>query len=269
MDPVTIGRLLDCIEVFSAKAGISNTQFRRSLDITVKRRDEFLRLLKNIQMIEIVGSDIVTTQNLGRFLEAWKSADLVKMNECARVYRPYRNFLSFLENEKVLSIPYNEDKDDLKNQKKAMTARLKQQVKLNFAAFTIFQGWALALGCAHRSFQELFWGGNSPPYVEFETELRRNYERLRLPSGYAELGVVADEVSKNLFISIPKFEKLFQVFYERNRESIVTSSAVQKFASRSYQLKILNKRGDSERFRSWTVDDGIVTRWGNIKLIRM
>jgi len=269
MDPVTISRLLDSIEAFVYKNQMSKLEFQHHLRLTPRRCGELLRTLSEMQLVALEDEMAKATKNFTLLVECWERADLSCINTIFKEYSPYARFLKYLEEVQVIKLPHGDSIEEVKANKTELSKQLKKNVGLNFVAFDNLQSWAIALGVAHRSENSIVWGGNQSSRIRFREALLEKYEELRGATGYAQVGLLADEICVKLRMSIPTFREYFRRFYEDNWQSILTSGAVEWAPSRRYVLRFLSKLGSPLRFWTWSVEDGFDVRKDNVKLIKV
>ena len=155
------------------------------------------------------------TEDFHKFIRAWNFGDhLLPMNQGLKNYPPYARFLRCLERERGIKIPQRQDKEARRN----LGCDLKQKYDITFVAFDTFRAWAVSVGHAYRSpFEEtLYWGGEwdeERPSLEcFKTACRESYCQTEKTSCYANLGILAHIVCKELSISFQAFEMKMNEF---------------------------------------------------------
>lgn len=227
MDPITINKLLsvaDSIETQRTESQLSLDTFYKIVESQgqikhpVRRGRDILRVFEASRWItrSQQNQDILClTENFHNFIRAWNSGDhLLPMNQGLKNYPPYSRFLNCLEHEREIEIPQRQNKEARRN----LGHRLKQKYNITFVAFDTFWRWAVSVGHAYRSpFEEvIYWGGEWDEkrslLERFKTVCRESYCQTEKTSGYANLGILAHTVCKELSISFQAFEMKMNEF---------------------------------------------------------
>lgn len=227
MDPITINKLLsvaDAIETHRVESRLSLNTFHRIIESQgnikhlARRVRDILRVFEASNWLVQSKQDqdiLCLTEDFHNFIRAWNSGDhLLPMNQGLKNYPPYARFLNCLEHEREIEIPQRQDKEARRN----LGHRLKQKYNITFVALDTFWRWAVSVGHAYRSpFEEvIYWGGEwdeeMPLLERFKTVCRESYCQTEKTSGYANLGILAHTVCKELSISFQAFEMKMNEF---------------------------------------------------------
>lgn len=252
MDPITINKLLsvaDAIETHRVESQLSLNAFHRIIEsqgnikhLTRRVRD-ILRVFETSNWLvqsEQNRDMLCLTEDFHNFIRAWNSGDyLLPMNQGLKNYPPYARFLHCLESEKKIEFPQRQDKEG----RMSLGHRLKQRYNITFVAFDTFWTWAVSVGHAYRSpFEEiLYWGGEwdekRPSLERFKTVCRESYCQTEKTSCYANLGILAHIVCKELSISFQAFEMKMNEFVKTYpREIRLAPATIRREVSGNLQI---------------------------------
>lgn len=240
MDPITINKLLsvaDSIETQRTESQLSLGTFHKIVESQgqikhpARRGRDILRVFEASHWLARSEQDqnmLCLTKDFHKFIRAWNSGDhLLPMNQGLKNYPPYARFLNCLECEKKIEIPQRQNKES----RRILGHKLKQKYDITFVAFDTFRVWAVSVGHAYRSpFEEtLYWGGEwdeKRPSLEcFKTVCRESYCQTEKTSCYANLGILAHIVCKELSISFQAFEMKINEFVKTDSGEIKLAPA--------------------------------------------
>lgn len=140
---------------------------------------------------------------------------------------------------------------------------------LNLNSFDTLTRMAARLGGVYIIQDHIYFSENQPGQEEFERILLEEYAHLRIHSGYANMGEIADSVCRKLGISMLDFDKYFKTFYDANYDRLRTSSSVMLKPEISKEIIFLQKRGAWPRFDRRRLVDGVNVYYVNIKSLKV
>lgn len=271
MDPITINKFLsvaDSIETQRTESQLSLDTFYKivasqgQIKHLPRRVRDILRVFEASRWATRKNQNLLClTEDFHKFISAWNSGDhLLPMNQGLKNYPPYARFLNCLEHEREIEIPQRQDKEARRN----LGHRLKQKYNITFVALDTFWRWAVSVGHAYRSpFEEvIYWGGEwdeeRPLLERFKTVCRESYCQTEKTSGYANLGILAHTVCKELSISFQAFEMKMNEFVKTYLGEIrLAPATIRREVSGNLQITSIRPRKEilSERLSTELLQD--------------
>lgn len=293
--PVQWNTLLGAIDLIAGKDKADTSLFERYMGVSAEQSQEIARVLCNIGLVKRSGFELTVQPLLEEFVKNWEQGDLLGLSQLLQKgYLPYQRFIEFVKENSPVEIPKrSEDETFIQiQQEQALTQPLKpsrgrprrqrsftQQEEvlaqalepygLNLASFEMLTRFASRLGAVYVSHDYVHFAENRPSQEKFEEVLLEEYDRLKIPEGYASMGEVADAVCRKLGISMLTFDEYFKRFYDTNYSRIRTSSAVMLAPETPREMVFLQKRGSPTRFDRRQLVDGVNVYQTNIKAFKV
>ncbi len=285
MDPVLLTPLFDTIDLLATKqTAITLRDLNIKRKTSIKRFGEIGRILESFKVAHRDGLVLIPDNDLDIFVSKWELGDLNFLERVFENYKPYTDFMRFLQLHHFIRIPTSRDKD---LRKSASTELQSKGANFTFVAADTFKWWGLGTGhiyISHIGDGNTYWGGAEIELASFEQILIGEYTSIRPPDGYVNIGRLADHVCRILNISFIRYEQLFAqlciLFPKRyiTSTSLVrnpsTKSPVQTILPRS-RAKQLAEIRDKGGIIEWTdkryLEDGILIGNNNrrIKMVNI
>lgn len=282
MDPVQLPKLLDVADRLVSRSGPLTIDDLDAIQGISKRRfAEIARVLEGIGIAMRDGFSLEATRGMQDFVRCWEAADLECINRFFTLYAPYRRFLNFLEQERLVRIPPRNDSIA----RKALGVELRNKAKLTFVAVDTFKWWGMAVGKVYISQLEsgdIYWGGENPTLEQFEESVIRHYFDIRRLDSFVKVGQLADRVCRELRIAFIRFEGLLKELCLQQPDRFLTSTSLARQPSGRFLVQTILPRAEARqrnedlqpgRRIEWTekryVDDGIFIGGRSVKMIRV
>jgi hypothetical protein len=281
LDPVLLPTLFDVLDLLANKAGpVTLDDLNVARRVTPRRFAEIGRVLEGFQVADREGFSLGPNINFQRFMECWEVADLDGINAFFRHYRPYDDFLRFLETQRCIEVPPRQDSEARHN----LGAELKEKTGLTFVAVDTFKWWGMAVGyvyLSHIGDGHIYWGGERPTTDIFEASVLRNYAQIKPLDGFASVGQLADRVCRELNVAFVRFESLFQSCLRQSDQYFTSTSLARLPTSKSPVQTILPRSQAKQVAESlrpgrpvgWTdkrlMEDGVLIGGRSVKMIRI
>lgn len=285
MDPVLLPTLFDVLDLLASKAGpVTLDDLNVARRVTSRRFAEIGRVLEGFQVAERKDFSLVPSVNFQQFVECWEVAGVARLdciNAFFRHYRPYDNFLCFLETQKHIEVPPRQDSEARHN----LGAELKEKVGLTFVAVDTFKWWGMAVAqvyLSHIGDRNIHWGGARPDIGAFENSLLRHYAQVKPLDGFANIAQLADRVCRELNIAFVRFESLFEQLCFQEPRRYVTATSLARLPTSKSPVQTILPRSKAKQIADnlrpgkpveWTekrlMEDGVFVGRRNVKMVRI
>lgn len=276
MDPVlppTLFNILDLLTTKSAPVTIGDLNIKQSM--TKRRFAEIGRVLEGFRVAHRDGESLVPDVDLKMFVTHWEAANLEGINDFFRRYSPYDAFLRFLKTEKCVHVPPRTDTDARRQMGKQLR---ENKIRLTFVAIDTFKWWGMAVGqvyLSHIGDRNIYWGSEKPDIDIFEKSVLFHYEKIRPMDGFANVGLLADRVCRELKIAFIRFEELF-VQLCLQRHGYMTATSLAREPTSKSLVQTLLSRSQAKRTGTpiqWTnkrfMEDGVFINGRSVKMVKV
>lgn len=260
--PVSRDRLLDAIELLADRPKTSLDKLRAYLNTSMRRVREIATLLESLGLVSRVDENLVGTESMKRFVDAWTTGDLKALNTVLEESSTaYRAFVRLMREYGPLPAAGKLTPQDSEYE-------IIKAHGFNQYGYDTLGRLAKSLGALHPSDGKLYYALNEPTQVEFDETLLEIYQSSKIREGYADMADVADAVCQRLGISLSTFEEYFSEFWSHRSERLSSSSAALQ-NHKGDQIVTLRKRGQSPRFDRRYLSDGVNVKAINVKALKV
>ena len=206
-------------------------------------------VLEGIGLIKRKKNNFVKTDLFKRFLNKWIEGDISCLHKIFLNFEPYREFINLLcENSSLPSSITKETPEDL--------VKEIEQLIGNINDYPHLRDLAIRLGEGYLSEGKIYCGTNEPTIEEFSDAVENEFTERRAIGKQLAVSDVVDSISRKLHITPIKFERYINESLRKGLLKNLESHAAAGIGKKGIHF-ILQKRGETERFRKIAIDASI------------